>query len=86
MLLGYNTAGFALLPTTLLALRKSAGCTDPFEVIGTCMVAGAVATVVAIIMVKVLGKLPMFTLKAALAEQAREDAQSAAAGNTGGSR
>jgi spore maturation protein A len=87
MLLGYNTAGFALLPVTLLALRKSAGCSDPFEIIGTCMVAGAVATVVAIIMVKVLGRLPLFTREAALAEEAREQAQAAAAANpAGGSR
>lgn len=68
MLLGYNTAGFALLPTTLLALRKSANCTDPFEIIGTCMIAGATSTVVAILAVKLLGRLPMFSLRAALAE------------------
>lgn len=73
MLLGYNTAGLALLPTTLLAVRKSAGCSDPFEIIGTCMLAGAVATAVAIVMVKVLGKLPFFSLRAALAEEAAEE-------------
>ena len=72
MLLGYNTAGLALLPTTLLAVRKSAGCSDPFEIIGTCMLAGAVATVTAIVMVKVLGKLPFFSTKAAVAEHVRE--------------
>jgi spore maturation protein A len=70
MLLGYNTAGLALLPTTLLAVRKAAGCSDPFEIIGTCMFAGAVATVVAIVMVKVLGKLPVFSVKSAVAEGA----------------
>ncbi len=74
MLLGYNTAGLALLPTTLLAVRKAAGCTDPFEIIGTCMLAGAVATVVAIVMVKVLGKLSIFSTSAAVAESARERA------------
>lgn len=79
MLLGYNTAGFALLPTTLLALRKSAGCSDPFEIIGTCMIAGAVSTITAIVMVKVLGKLPFFSLKGAVAEQARETQPAAAA-------
>ena len=72
MLLGYNTAGLALLPTTLIAMRKTAGCSDPFEIIGTCMFAGAVATVVAIVMVKVLGKLPVFSVKAAVAEQQKE--------------
>ena len=69
MLLGYNTAGLALLPTTLIAVRKSAGCIDPFEIIGTCMFAGLAATVTAIVMAKVLGKLPMFSIKAAIAEQ-----------------
>jgi spore maturation protein A len=73
MLLGYNTAGLALLPTTLLAMRKAAGCSDPFEIIGTCMLAGAVATVTAIVMVKLLGKLPMFSVSAAVAEHAREE-------------
>lgn len=72
MLLGYNTAGFALLPTTLLALRKSAGCGDPFEIIGTCMVAGATAMITAIVMVKLLGKLPMFSVSAADVEQTEE--------------
>jgi spore maturation protein A len=60
MLLAINTAGFAMIPTTLLAVRKSAGCSNPFEIIGTCMVAGATATVVAVIAAKLLGKLPFF--------------------------
>jgi spore maturation protein A len=86
MLLGYNTAGLALLPTTLLAMRKAAGCTDPFEIIGTCMLAGAVATVTAIVMVKILGKLSIFSVRAAVAEQASEKAaMSAAAGASSGS-
>ena len=83
MLLGYNTAGFALLPTTLLALRKSAGCLDPFEVIGTAMVAGAVATVAAIIAVKLLGMLRVFSKETAIAEQLREEAAAGAAGDAG---
>lgn len=69
MLLGWNTAGFALLPTTLLAVRKSSGCSDPFEIIGTCMMAGAIATITAIAMVKLLGLLPFFRIEAALAEE-----------------
>ncbi len=72
MLLGFNTAGFALLPTTLIAMRKAAGTSDPFEIIGTCMLAGAVSTVTAIIVVKVLGRLPMFSWEAAVAEDEAE--------------
>lgn len=60
MLLGYNTAGFALLPTTMLALRKSAGCSDPYAIIGTCMLAGLSSTITAMAMVKLLGRLPIF--------------------------
>ena len=36
------------------------------------MFAGAVATVTAIVMVKLLGKLPIFSVRAALAEHERE--------------
>ncbi|HRX85392.1 MAG TPA: nucleoside recognition domain-containing protein [Phycisphaerae bacterium] len=68
MLLAINTAGFALIPTTLLAVRKSEGCSNPFEVIGTCMVAGATATIVAIVLAKLLGRLPIFSAQAALHE------------------
>ncbi len=63
MLLGYNTAGFALLPTTMLALRKSAGASDPYAIIGTCMIAGATSTIVAMLMVKLLSPLPMFKVE-----------------------
>lgn len=75
MLLGYNTAGFALLPTTLLAVRSSAGCSDPFAIIGTCMFAGGVSTITAIIAVKVYGMLPFFSKEAAAAEYAAEQAK-----------
>lgn len=67
-LIAYNTAGMALIPTMLLAVRKSAGCSDPFEIIGTCLVTGTVSTIVAITMAKLLGKLPFFSVRAALAE------------------
>lgn len=85
MFLGINTAGFAMVPTSLIAIRQSAGCANPVEIIGTCMVAGLAAATTAIIMVKALGALPFFTVEAALAEgdaesppedQATEDATS----------
>jgi spore maturation protein A len=69
-LLAYNTAGLALIPTTLLAVRKSAGCSDPFEIIGTCLVTGLVSTITAITMAKLLARLPFFSVRAALAESA----------------
>jgi len=70
MLLGYNTAGFALLPTTMIALRKSAGCSDPFAIIGTCMLAGLSSTITAMLMVKLLGTLPVFKAKYTAEEMA----------------
>jgi len=70
MLLGYNTAGFALLPTTMLALRKSAGCSDPFAIIGTCMIAGLSSTITALVMVKLLGSLPIFKVQYTAEEMA----------------
>ncbi len=79
MLLGFNTAGFTLLPTTLIAMRNSAGCARPLEIIGTCMIAGLVATITAIVMVKVLGKLPMFSVQAA--EDARQHEEPAMTGD-----
>ncbi len=84
MLLGFNTAGFALLPTTLLALRKSAGCSDPFEIIGPCMLAGAAATITALVLARWLARLPLFSVRAALAEAARDG--EAAAPATEGAR
>lgn len=74
MLLAYNTAGMALVPTTMLAVRQAAGCSDPFEIIGTCLLAGATSTITALAMAKLLGKLPFFTVQAALAEEAAEQA------------
>lgn len=78
MLLAYNTAGLALIPTTLLAVRKSAGCSDPFEIIGTCLVTGLISTITALTMAKLLPKLPFFSLRAALADGAEtaSDAES----------
>jgi spore maturation protein A len=72
MLLAWNTGGLALLPTTLLAVRKAVGCSDPFEVIGTCLVAGATSTIVALLAARLLAKLPVFSVRAAMAEEAAQ--------------
>jgi spore maturation protein A len=73
MLLGWNTAGLALLPTTLIALRQSAGCSDPFEIIGACLAAGAASTLVAILSVRLLARIPAFSAASAAAEAEREE-------------
>lgn len=69
MLLAYNTTGVALLPTTLLAVRSAAGCSDPFEIIGVCLLGGTIATIVAFTVAKLLSKVPFFSIQAALAEE-----------------
>lgn len=78
MFLGWNTAGLALLSTTLIGIRKSAGCTRPLEIIGPCIVAGLTSTIVAICMTKLLGKLKVFRVETAVAEEEREEALEAA--------
>lgn len=72
VLLGWNTAGFAIIPTSMLAVRKAAGCADVMQIIGPCMVAGLASTITAITLAKLLGKLQIFSVEAALAEEAGE--------------
>ena len=60
MLVGFNTAGFALLPTTILAIMNSAGNSHPNSIIIPSMIAGASSTVMVIILVRLLGMLPAF--------------------------
>lgn len=54
-----NTASFALMPTTAIALRASAGSTQPALIIGTTMFASFTATVVGLIMVKLFENFPL---------------------------
>ncbi len=77
VLLGWNTAGFAIIPTSMLAVRKAAGCADVMQIIGPCMVAGLASTVTAITLAKLLGKLQVFSVEAALAEEAQEQQRTA---------
>lgn len=74
MMLAWNTGGFAIVSATLIAYRKAAGCSNPFEIIGTCLVAGTVATVCAITSAKLLGRLRVFSVRAALGEDSAQPA------------
>jgi spore maturation protein A len=60
--LAINTAGFTLVPATIIAVRSSAGSTNPAEIIGAVILATCVSTSVAIIAVKLLQRLPMFRI------------------------
>jgi spore maturation protein A len=55
-----NTSNVQLIPATVIALRASAGSTNPAEIIGASIVATTISTVVGVITVKVLAKLRMF--------------------------
>ncbi|GJQ63030.1 MAG: hypothetical protein SCALA702_20830 [Melioribacteraceae bacterium] len=53
-----NTASFALMPTTAIALRAASGSSDPAIIIGTTMFGSFAATVVGITTAKLLEKFP----------------------------
>jgi spore maturation protein SpmA len=59
MLLVINTASFALMPTTAIALRASIGSSEPAIIIGTTMFGSLCATIVGITFVKVLQQFPI---------------------------
>jgi len=60
MFLGLNTASITLIPATIIGLRVAAGSANPEEIIGTTILASSVATTVAIIATKLLGRLRVF--------------------------
>lgn len=49
-----NTSSIQLVPTTVIALRMSAGSNNPTEIIGTALIATTVSTIVGLISVKLL--------------------------------
>jgi spore maturation protein A len=60
MFLGLNTASITLIPATIIGVRVAAGSASPEEIIGTTILASSVATTVAIIATKLLGRLRVF--------------------------
>jgi spore maturation protein A len=55
-----NTSNVQLIPATVIAIRASAGASNPTDIIGPVIVATTVNTIVGIITVKLLGKLRIF--------------------------
>ncbi len=53
-LLAINTSSLTLLPTTVIALRASAGSLNPTDIVGTTIVATLSSTVVALILDRLL--------------------------------
>ena len=60
LFLAINTAGLAIIPTSVLALRAAAGSKDPAGMVFTTWFASACATIVAILGATLLAKLPRF--------------------------
>jgi len=55
-----NTSSVQLIPATVIALRSAAGSSNPTEILGPVIVATTVNTVVGIVTVKLLARLPYF--------------------------
>jgi len=55
-----NTSNVQLIPATVIAIRAAAGSANPTEILGPVIVATTVNTIVGVITVKLLAKLPVF--------------------------
>lgn len=60
LFLAINTAGLAILPTSVIALRAAAGSKDPAGILVATWLASACATIAAIAGATVLARLPLF--------------------------
>ena len=64
MFLAINTSSITMIPATVIAIRASAGSTNPTEIIGPSLIATTVSTIAAIVAVKLLQQLPKYKNKA----------------------
>jgi len=55
-----NTSNVQLIPATVIAIRASAGSSNPTDILGPVIVATTVNTIVGIVTVRLLAKLPVF--------------------------
>jgi spore maturation protein SpmA len=62
LFLALNTAGFGLIPTTLLSLRVSAGSAAPASILVPTWIAAGVGAVTAALAATLLARLPRFRL------------------------
>ncbi len=58
-----NTAGLQLIPATMISIMASAGSKDPTAIIGTTIAATCAALIVGVTAVKILEKLPVFSIE-----------------------
>jgi spore maturation protein A len=67
--LAINTSSVQLIPIMAIGILRQAGYTNPTQIIGATIFASTVSTIVAIISVKLLEKLPMFSVERELEKQ-----------------
>ena len=61
-----NTAGVQLIPATMISVMASAGSKDPTAIIGTTVAATTAAVIAGVATVKILEKLPIFSVERGL--------------------
>lgn len=71
--LAINTAGFQLIPATIMAVLASTGNSNPSEIIAPTLASTAIALTVAIISVKTLEKFPTFNISKPLKLKTEND-------------
>lgn len=62
--LAINTSSVQLIPATTVAILAAAGAKHPTDIIGTAFVATCITTLVAIVVVKIFERLPVFAVPA----------------------
>jgi spore maturation protein A len=60
-----NTAGFQLIPATMIGVLASSGSKDPTAIIGTTLAAGFTAVITGVTVVKILERIPLFSIERA---------------------
>jgi spore maturation protein A len=63
-----NTAGLQLIPASMVAILASSGSKEPTAIIGTSVAAAATALVSGLIAVKIVERLPVFSVERAAGE------------------
>ncbi|QSX05213.1 nucleoside recognition protein [Sedimentibacter sp. zth1] len=58
--LAINTSSVTLIPATVIAYRSAAGSINPTQIVGPTIISTMIATITAIIAVKMLSKLPIY--------------------------
>lgn len=59
-----NTSNVQLIPATVIAIRAAAGSAAPTEILGPAILATTISTVVGVVTVRLLARLPAFRLRA----------------------